>query len=401
MNYTPILSYLFLQLDQPPDHSPVPKDRLQSNPCLPARLPSLAFIQRDAERETPLAFIRQLRRSPSPIEIQPEESSDKADSPRTRKSSTASTSSPSDSPTKRRMSFFANSTSKSKAPWKDPEPFEVYRAIERKDIVFLMEVRDRAFPLLLRKHGNATPLVHAMRIGRSHQDVAIILLGAFSRWINNLSDEDFSKPGTKTLLKALRKDLFHFQPWMCANLKLAIDYGLQASYTDLIASFLQTLVMSEGDRWVHSQVSSVATALRAGTSEKPVSTAESAVRNFATRELGKADAIAALEDYVANATVDLLMMGVWSIVLDSIDGEMVPVGAICHWTTVYYFARDDRVYKAFCQRVDDNSGAIQRTASRRLRWQIRVLKAVLETRATTYRRKVEVLKQEFDEGPGV
>ncbi|TFK55752.1 hypothetical protein OE88DRAFT_1652206 [Heliocybe sulcata] len=379
MNFAPILSHLLRQLDQPADSDPVSKAKLGSDPCLLARLPSSAFIQRDAEREAPYAIIKQLRRSPSPTESQPEESSDKAGSPRTRKSSAASTSS-SGSPTKKRVSVL-NNASNWKGPWKDPEPFEVYRAIEKKDIVFLMEVRDRAFHLLLRKHGNSTPLVHAMRIGRSHQDVQIILLGAFSRWINHLSDDDFSEPATKTLLKALR-----------TNLKLAIDYGLQASYTDLIASFLQTLVMSEGDRWVYSQVSSVATALRAGTAEKPVSTAESAVRNFATRELGKAEAIAALEDYVANATVDLLMMGAWSIVLDSIEGEPIPV---------WYFARDDRVYKAFCQRIDDNSGVIQRTASKRLRWQIRVLRAVLESRATTYRRKVEVLKEEFDEGPGV
>jgi len=44
--------------------------------------------------------------------------------------------------------------------------------------------------LLLRKCGDVTPLLHAMRIGKSHNDVAIILLGAFSRYINHLTDED-------------------------------------------------------------------------------------------------------------------------------------------------------------------------------------------------------------------
>lgn len=44
-----------------------------------------------------------------------------------------------------------------------------------------------------------------MRIGKSHQDVAIILVGAFSRYVNNLQDEDIGLPGTKLLLKALRK----------------------------------------------------------------------------------------------------------------------------------------------------------------------------------------------------
>lgn len=80
------------------------------------------------------------------------------------------------------------------------------------------------------------------------------------------------------------------------NLKLAIDYGLQQSQSDLIASFLQTLVMSEGDKWVVGQTSNVGLALRAGTAGKPVQAADSAVRSFATKELGKATAIAALED---------------------------------------------------------------------------------------------------------
>jgi hypothetical protein len=86
--------------------------------------------------------------------------------------------------------------------------------------MFLMEVRDRAFPvvqfpcisllilmipqLLLRKTGDATPLLHAMRIGQSHRDVAIILLGAFSRWINHLEDSEIGLPRTRVILKALR-----------------------------------------------------------------------------------------------------------------------------------------------------------------------------------------------------
>lgn len=142
-----------------------------------------------------------------------------------------------------------------------------------------------------------------MRIGKSHQDVAIILLGAFSRYVNQLQDEDMSKPGTKVLLKALRKYLWvkciFFWYWNVppgANLKLAIDYGLQTQQSDLIASFLQTLIMSEGDNWVVNQVIGVGLALRSGPEGKPVSEAENAVRNFATKELGKAKVIATLED---------------------------------------------------------------------------------------------------------
>lgn len=87
--------------------------------------------------------------------------------------------------------------------------------------MFLMEVRDRAFhvsrgysnanthlrldQVLLKKSGDATPLVHSMRIGKSHSDVTIVLLGALSRWVNHLPDEEVNLPKTKVLLRALRE----------------------------------------------------------------------------------------------------------------------------------------------------------------------------------------------------
>lgn len=55
----------------------------------------------------------------------------------------------------------------------------------------------------MRKTGDATPLLHAMRIGQSHRDIAIVLLGAFSRWINHLDDNEVQLPRTRILLKAL------------------------------------------------------------------------------------------------------------------------------------------------------------------------------------------------------
>jgi hypothetical protein len=81
-----------------------------------------------------------------------------------------------------------------------------------------------------------------------------------------------------------------------ANLKLAIDYGLAKSQSDLVPSFLQTLVMSEGDKWVRKQTASLCRTLREGPSGKPIDAAEKAIRSFTTKELGKADLIAALED---------------------------------------------------------------------------------------------------------
>jgi hypothetical protein len=80
------------------------------------------------------------------------------------------------------------------------------------------------------------------------------------------------------------------------NLKLAIDEGLSKHQSDLISSFMQTLVMSEGDKWVWSQVNTIALALNAGEEGQPVALAGSVVRSFATKRLGKADLIASLED---------------------------------------------------------------------------------------------------------
>ncbi|OBZ71927.1 hypothetical protein A0H81_08289 [Grifola frondosa] len=231
----------------------------------------------------------------------------------------------------------------------------------------------------MERTGDATPLLHAMRI--ENVDMAIILLGAFSRYINHLQDEDMALPDTKRILKLLR-----------TNLKIAIDYGLQKSQKDLMASFLQTLIMSEGDAWVTAQISDVALALRAGTTGKPVHSAEAAVRSFATRNLGKADLIASLEDYIANATADLVMMAAWSMTLKSVRGEPIPS---------WYFARDDRVYKAFVDRLDKHKSAIDGTIGRRLRWQLRSLRKHLEGRNTTYRSRVESLAKELDEGDGV
>ncbi|KAH0840025.1 hypothetical protein J3R83DRAFT_988 [Lanmaoa asiatica] len=397
VNNAPIILSLAEQLtSEPPSPKPLPRHRLGSELCLPVRLPSTgsydclsayiiadvsqAFLQREATQAAPKAILRQLRRSPTPPSSpppQPASEEPEDSSPRNSISPSASPTSPT-TPSSWSISIPKFSSPKT---WKEPQPFEVFRAIEDKDIMFLMEIRDRAFPLLLRKTGDATPLLHAMRIGQSHRDVAIALLGAFSRWINHLDDNEVQLPKTRVILKALR-----------TNLKLAIDYGLHKSQSDLIASFLQTLVMSEGDKWVRAQVSTVSLALRSGTVGKPVRTASAAVRKFATKELSKADAIATLEDYVANATADLLLLSAWSMALESIEGEQIPF---------YYFARDDRVFRAFADRIDTHRNAIHRHLSRRLRWQLRVLRQVLEGRNTTYSAKIELLVGELDQGEGV
>jgi hypothetical protein len=47
----------------------------------------------------------------------------------------------------------------------------------------------------------AKALLHAMRIGQSHRDIAILLVGALSRWVNHLEDEEMEEPKTKVRVK--------------------------------------------------------------------------------------------------------------------------------------------------------------------------------------------------------
>ncbi|KAI0829413.1 hypothetical protein BC628DRAFT_1360422 [Trametes gibbosa] len=371
-------------LDPPSSPSGPPRERPPSDLCMPARLPTSGFLQREAERVAPRAVEAELERIRKALEISP---------PQDEAGQNSQPSSPAVSPKSKRKSFLevlpaafqaakmlrVTSQSSGNQTWKPPEPYEIMRAIERRDIMFLMEVRDRSFQSLVQKSGDATPLIHAMRI--EHTDMAIILLGAFSRYINNLQDDDFQKEETKKMLKILRM-----------NLKVAIDYGLQKQQKDLMASFLQTLIMSEGDSWIAMQTADIAIALKQGTAGKPVQTAAGAVRSFATKSLGQADFIASLEDYVANATADLVMMAAWSSVLQVIQGEPLPT---------YYFARDDRVYRALIERLGRHKEDINRKLGRRLRWQLKVLQTQLEGRTRTYRSKVESLAKVLDEGEGV
>ncbi|KAJ7068185.1 hypothetical protein C8F01DRAFT_1117211 [Mycena amicta] len=373
MNHSIILRVLD---DSERARRPIPRRRVTSDPCLPERLPSTSILQRDAEFDAPKAVLRQLRRSPTPSPPHSPESPTAEEESQRRQSITSIESSTS---IKSFGSVFKqNPTSHS---WKEPQPYEVLRAVERKDIMYLMELRDRAFHLLVRMSGGITPLLHAMRLGQSHREVAVVLLGAFSRWVNHLEDDQMENPKTKVILKALR-----------TNLRLGIDYGLSSQASDLTASFLQTLIMSQGEPWVYGQAANIALALRAGTEGQPVKTADAAVRKFATRELGKADLIATLADYIANATADLLMLGAWSTASEILGVEQIPT---------HYFARDDRVYKAFVERLDMHKTAIQLKLSKRWKWQMRVLRTVLEGRTTTYRNKVETLAMELDEGEGV
>ncbi|KAN0131488.1 hypothetical protein V8E53_010865 [Lactarius tabidus] len=373
INHAAILDHLDAN---PTPCTPTKRRRSPPNPCLPASLPSTAVIQREADLTAPKSFLTQLVRdaSHSTDALREAMATTITNSPPSSPQAPFSGASPPSSPLQR---FFSMAKSiKADKPWRDPESWEVMRAVENKDIMFLMEVRDRAFHALVRPSGGVTPLIHAMRIGRSHHEVAILLLGAFSRYINHLEEADFAKKETRSLLVSLR-----------GSLKVAIDYGLQSSQSDLLASFLQTLVMSEGDTWIREQVKLVGTALRRGPSARPVEVARSTIKRVATRALGKAPLIADLEDYISNATVDLLMMAAWNLALESFPGEPIPP---------YYFARDDRVYRVFTERLDKHRDNIGRRLSGRLKSQLANLRNILQGHARSWHGKVELLESELD-----
>ena len=84
-----------------------------------------------------------------------------------------------------------------------PQAYELYKAIDKHDIEFIMRVRDHAFPLLLQKNAGEFPIVYASRIGKTHRDIVVLLVGALSRYVNHLEEEDFEKKETKGTLRAL------------------------------------------------------------------------------------------------------------------------------------------------------------------------------------------------------
>ncbi|KAH7105712.1 hypothetical protein BKA62DRAFT_690643 [Auriculariales sp. MPI-PUGE-AT-0066] len=341
-----------------------PRSRCLSQPCLPSRLPTSGFLSREASQYASTSCDTQKRRDEAEAAALSESLRSEAEQATLGRRATKPN---------RRMSTMTKST-----PWRDPEPYEVYQAIEKKDLIYLMEVRDRSFRLLLRRTQGSTPLLHALRLGATHREVAIVLIGAFSRFVNHLEPDDFAQPHTRELLRALR-----------TNLKLAIDYGLATEQSDLIPSFMQALVMSEGDKWVHRNVELVSIALRSGASSRPVHSAEQAVRAFATKELGKTDAmIAGFSDYVSNAALDLVILGAWSLVRESAKVDPLPT---------YTFARDDRTYRLFIENLHQHKVAIDGLRSRRLRWQLKSLEGVLEGRSTSLRSKLADLAGMLDD----
>ena len=82
-------------------------------------------------------------------------------------------------------------------------------------------------------------------------------------------------------------------------------------------------------------------------------------------------------------------MGLWSIVTDSLPGDPLPLFA---------FARDDRIAKAFGDRVDGVAGSTAyRKLPRALRTTIDFCRTTIEPRAVGFREKVEELAVRLDD----
>lgn len=102
----------------------------------------------------------------------------------------------------------ASGSSEARVPFtRPPQAYELYKAIDGHDLDYIARVRDHSFNLLLQRHGGEFPLLYAARIGPSHRDIVIMLIGAFSRFVNHLDEEDFSKPQTIGTLRALRANV--------------------------------------------------------------------------------------------------------------------------------------------------------------------------------------------------
>lgn len=93
----------------------------------------------------------------------------------------------------------------------------------------------------------------------------------------------------------------------------------------LLSSYLQVLIMSEGDAWLLKAVYEVSLLLR-NTASTPVSDAEQMVRRFCTKELrGVRGGVGDVEEYIANAALDLVIMATWSLAAGQMDVETLSV----------------------------------------------------------------------------
>lgn len=287
------------------------------------------------------------------------------------------------------------------APPRAYETHDLLKAIDKKDAETILAIRNANFDLLLdlsqggttTKNSPAasqaggstnTPLGYAISLGKGWESVSIVLVGALSKFVNQLPDDEDEfendphstntiggavtkvknpkklqlDPRTMTRLRKIR-----------VNLKLAIDHSIFQDQTSLLASYLQVLVMSEGSPFLHAAIEDVAHCLGVRYSANsdggadPAVRARSQVMQFVSESLKhKQDKVAAVKDYIANAVGDLLLMSLWEKVRLS-RGQVErakegmgeegggEVGDLANPLPMYFFARDDRVASHYVGRV--------------------------------------------------
>ena len=228
------------------------------------------------------------------------------------------------------------------------ELHDVFSAIDKNDVDKIMAIRDARFELLLGSKADepgtraCTPLEYAIGLGPKHERVCLFIVGALSRYVNNLPE---NRPLDLTQKDMLRK--------VRSNLKLAMDQSLFKDDTSLVASYLQVLVMSEGNAWLEHAIKTVRYELKTWLSgpqrhgcieAQPLSVAHESIENFLTthmriRRKKEHVVVAAVDDYVANASSDLILLALWSLLPEH---NELPL---------YAFARDDRCTTLFCDEV--------------------------------------------------
>lgn len=159
------------------------------------------------------------------------------------------------------------------------------------------------------------------------------------------------------------------------------------SQTELLSSYLQVIIMSEGEKFVVESAQKLSFALRSGGSVgKPVESAEKLVGKFVEREV-KNNMLAAVEDFIANAVGDIVLLGLWGIVTDTFpsETEVIPV---------HFFARDDRILKCVLssfRTYHDRLIVMQSDANRALQDRIEELR-----RSTKYNKLAKSLKRQIE-----
>ncbi|KAJ7822817.1 hypothetical protein B0H14DRAFT_3470470 [Mycena olivaceomarginata] len=160
---------------------------------------------------------------------------------------------------------------------------------------------------------------------------------------------------------------------------------MHASDDKLSASFLLTPIMSKGQAWLADTVAQLSITLRSTVHGEPVALAGNAVRRYAGRTL-KAQRprrrLAAHSDMYFPLPI-----------APPIVNNNNPTQTDRAHLRLHYFARDERVFTVFAERLERirNSTFV----GRRLRAQLGVLRACLEGRVTTYRSKVIAVDREL------